>query len=153
MPTTGGPRGPVPKRSDQRRRRNKTTESGAATKADVVELTTPTTPAPAADTAWHPSVVDLYESLAKSGQAQFFEPSDWAFARLTCELLSRGLSTQKMPAMLIAGCMSDLARLGVTEGDRRRMRIELQRNSGDDGAEKAKVLKLAQYRRAGGQKS
>ena len=138
----GGPRGPVPKRSDVRRRTN------ADTRADIVAI--PVTPVPVdhppADDAWHPTVKALYVSLATSGQAQFFEPSDWSFAFLTCEILSRALLAEKMPAILISSCMSDLSRLGVTEADRRRMRVELLRVK--DEGEDAKMLKLNKYKRA-----
>ena len=144
----GGPRGPVPKRSAVRRRRNLESVPDVVTLPVTQELAG----TPLADDSWHPIVKSLYDSLARSGQAQFFEPSDWAFALLTCELLSRGLCAEKMPAMLISSCMSDLSRLGVTEGDRRRMRVELQRDIKDEG-EDAKVLKLNKYKHAAGVKT
>ncbi|ONI88222.1 hypothetical protein ALI144C_07155 [Actinosynnema sp. ALI-1.44] len=31
----------------------------------------------------HPLIVDFYESLKHSAQSQFYEPSDWQFARFT----------------------------------------------------------------------
>ena len=65
--------GPVPKRSDQRRRRNQTSATDKAAGAKAVKV-------PAADRSWHPIAKSLWASLAKSGQADFYEPSDWAFA-------------------------------------------------------------------------
>ena len=132
-------RGPLPKRSDQRRRKN------LEVQPDIVVLPSvlPSVEHPPADQEWYQTVKGLYESLALSGQAQFYEPSDWAFAYMTCDILSRGLIAERMPAMLIASCMADLSRLGVTEGDRRRMRVELQRNP--EGVADAKVFKLAKY--------
>ena len=70
-----GTRGPVPKRDAERRRRNKPTtptKTGAAGARF---------PQPRALAGWHPSMTRWYKSLAESGQAQFFEASDWEGAR------------------------------------------------------------------------
>jgi hypothetical protein len=120
-----------------------------SSKPDIVNL--PTIPVAVecepADENWHPAVIRLYDSLAKSGEVQFFEPSDWAFARLTCDILTRWFADpEKMPAMLVSSCMANLTRLGVTEGDRRRMRVELER--GGEQAEPASVAIMAKYRNA-----
>lgn len=137
-----GARGPVPKRTDQRRRRNE--PEGAK----VVKARTRPAPDPqASNPEWHPTIRDLFDSLSQSGMAQFYEPSDWAFARLTCDLLSRSLLAEKLPAMLIGSLMADLQRLGVTEGDRRRMRVELERQ---EPTEPASVSIMEEYRRAAG---
>src|SRR5690606_10814067 len=84
MSTSGGSRGPVPKRSSQRRRRN----------SDGVEIATAPAAgaaAPEADPEWHPLARDWYAALGESGQATFMEPSDWAQARIWAELISREL--------------------------------------------------------------
>lgn len=142
----GGPRGPVPKRSAQRRRRN------IDAKPDIVALpvSSDSTERPLASEFWPETVSRLYESLAKSGQSQFYEPSDWAFAHLLCDMLARGFAAEKMPALIVTGVMADLARLGVTEGDRRRMRIELER--ADPNAQPASISRMDKYRRAAGNK-
>lgn len=138
-------RGPVPKRSDQRRRRNKpeveiTTAPGAA----VVEV-------PPADPDWHPIAARWYESLAKSGQSRFYEPSDWAQARYVAEAMSRSLAGAKMSGQLFAAVVSASTSLLVTEGDRRRLRLELERGNAEAAAARdAKVTALDAYRRAAG---
>lgn len=142
-----GARGPVPKRSDQRRRRN--TPEGA----EVTKIAVPpnaNVDHPPADPLWHPRATELYESLSRSGQSHFYEPSDWAFARLLCDLLTRCMVADKVPALLVGSIMADLARLGVTEGDRRRMRIELERT--EQPEEPASVTLMAKYRAAAGRK-
>jgi hypothetical protein len=65
---------------------------------------------------------------------------------MLCEVISRGLEAEKMPAMLLSGAMADLARLGVTEGDRRRMRIELERKGADEPS--ASISRMDKYRAA-----
>lgn len=114
-------RGPVPKRSTERRRRNKPegipiTSAPAAVAA--VEC-------PPADKDWHPIAHDWYESLAVSGQAQFYEPSDWAAAELV--VIAIDTFVKKPSAMMLASIQSAMSNLLVTEGDRRRLRLELER--------------------------
>ena len=72
-----------------------------------------------------PFAVAWYESLKESGQARFYEPSDW----MTAQLLAKAISdTMGRPsAMMLSTIFSGMSGLGVLEGDRRRMRIELER--------------------------
>ena len=88
----------------------------------------------------------VYESLSRSGQAQFYEPSDHAFAWVVCQLLSDALFADKPNANLIAACFSGLDRLLVTEADRRRARMEFER--AEPAGEPAKVAIMARYKRA-----
>lgn len=139
-----GKRGPVPKRSNQRRRENApevapTRAPGAAS----VEV-------PPADPAWNPVAARWYESLAESGQSAFYEPSDWAVAWLLAESMSRELEPQplvvgsgadakvemhRMPpkAASVAAWLKGMSQLIATEGDRRRVGLELQRSAPDEG--------------------
>jgi hypothetical protein len=59
-----------------------------------------------------------------------YQPSDWAFAWILCEVLNEGLTARRPSGMLnastIANALSGLARPGVTEGDRRRMGVQLE---------------------------
>jgi hypothetical protein len=121
-----GTRGPIPERSEARRRRNKDDgpELVQAPPGPPAEL--PALPEP--DELWHPIASDWYLSLRESGQSQFYEPSDWAMARYAAELMSRLLSSDRAPnGQLVAALDSVMARLLTTEGDRRRARIELER--------------------------
>jgi hypothetical protein len=135
--------GPPPKRSSQRRRRN-------AVDIDHVELAG-TVDAPDLDVEdAHPLAVNLYESLKASGQARWYEPSDWARAQLLVWSLSKMLNTGRPSAMLLAALQKDMDALLVSEAERRRVRMEIERGAPDDSAERAKVAQMEKYRRAAG---
>jgi hypothetical protein len=127
-----GVRGPVPKRSTQRRRTN-------APEIPVESVP----PAPVADEGepwkvplargeWHEIAKDWFHALKKSGQAGWFQPSDWMEAYVAAQVLSEMLNAGKISAMLYASWSSHTSRLLVTEGDRRRVRIELERGEKAD---------------------
>lgn len=129
--------GPIPKDPDQRVRRNKTSEDGLESEKFYMdeEVSVP----------WaafeHMFVQGLWESLEKSVNKRFYEPSDWQYARLTLHLWDKVLMDNKVPtAMMIASLDSMLARMLVTEGDRRRLKIEAKR----EGQEKAKLINAEQ---------
>lgn len=133
--------GPVPKRTEQRRRRNK--PEVAVERAEGA----PAVPVPSADPEWHEIARDWFESLARSGQSRWYEPSDWATARYVAEAMSRNLSAgSKFSAVLFASVLSGMSTLLATEGDRRRMRLELERASEGGDADGDVVSELAQYR-------
>lgn len=135
------PRGPVPKRSDQRRRRNKDVPMTTGRAAeDVVQ--------PDADPDWHPIAREWYDSLAESGQSFWFEPSDWATAKYVAEAMSRNLLSGRFSGQLFAAVLAGTTSLLSTEGDRRRLRIELERGTQDTTAEDAKVAVMDRYRKA-----
>lgn len=168
MPGVPGQPGHIPKRSDQRRRRN-APELGEITKAPGAAVV----PVPPAYEDWDEIAIDFYESLPKSGQSDFYEPSDWALATVVCESLSRDLRSQPLidqdghavldakgkPIMrklpLKGANLSAYLRafqvLMVAEGDRRRLRLELQRpGAAPDKADRpANVLDLTDRLAAG----
>lgn len=122
-----GARGPVPTRSDQRRRQNKNPEGIATAKAPGVRAEQPP-----ADASWHDMARDWYESLATSGQARWYQPSDWQTARVWAELLSRQLASGRPSAQMVAAWQQAATELLTTEGARRRARIELEAPAVDE---------------------
>lgn len=116
------PRGPVPKRDDQRIRRNKPDiETDTVTAIGVVGIPDLGMTDP------HPMVVDFYEALRNSAQTKYYEPSDWQFARWTMNWMDHQLKTSKPSAMIlqqINGCLTEML---VSEGARRRVRLEIDR--------------------------
>jgi hypothetical protein len=130
--------GPPPKRDSQRRRRN------APTKGFAEKVTAP-------DAVRGPDLVGrhsavgrrFYEALRRSGQAQFFEPSDWSAAELV--VLAIDTFVAKPSATMLDAIRHGMSALLVTEGDRRRVRLELERPAAE--VERAGSLSwIDQYR-------
>lgn len=121
-----GTRGPVPKRSSERRRRNE--DGGPVQKGVAAKVVT----VPVADDEWHPIALRWYGALAESGQSRYFEPSDWAQAGFVAEAMSRLLSAGRFSAQLFSAVDSATVRLMATEADRRRLRLELEREQPSD---------------------
>lgn len=157
-----GARGPVPKRTDQRRRTNKaaTASGNIATAPAAREVV-----APDAGEDWHPVATRWFESLKQSGQRRFYEPSDWAMAYLIAESISRDLNPQfvgvtagdqsepiyeviPLKGASLSAYLKAMGNLLATEGDRRRASIELHRGEVVDADEDASVTALADYRAA-----
>lgn len=136
--------GPVPKRSDQRRRRNVSdgpqTAKGAAGAA-------PSAPEP--HEHWHPIAREWFESLSESGQSQYYEASDWATAVYVAEAMSRNLAGGRFSAQLFQAVHSAMTELLTTEGARRRARIELERFQ-EAPPEDPSIAIMADYKRAAG---
>lgn len=143
-----GSRGPIPKREAERMGHSKPKDP-----IDAVAVTGPVS-IPKANPKWHPVAKRIYDSLESSGQAKFYEASDWSTAYMLAESLSRDLNpqfvglaekksvtkdgtlaTETKPVMQrlplkgasLAAYLKGFAALGVTEGDRRRMGIEIDR--------------------------
>jgi hypothetical protein len=97
---------------------------------------------------WDPIATDWYLSLRKSGQAAFYQPSDWAVARYAAELMSRVLDcSERGPnGQLVAALNSVMSSLLTTEGDRRRARMELERQKPGTPQASASVTAIADYR-------
>lgn len=150
--------GPVPKRSDQRRRRNG---------GDAVEHAeggaTVTIPDP--DPNWHDVAAQWFNSLAESGQSRFYESSDWAVAYVIAESMSRDLNEQvvgitdkgdvvkeeiPLKGASLSAYLRAMSLLLVTEGDRRRLRLELERPTPSEGGDgDVAWLDTARRRRSG----
>jgi hypothetical protein len=110
---------PVPKRSDQRRRRNAVEGLTTGAARPCVR--------PEPEEGWHEMARAWYVALGESGQSDYYQASDWAQARVWAELLSRQLASGRPSAQMLAAWDAASVRLLVTEGDRRRLRLELER--------------------------
>lgn len=89
---------------------------------------------PDADPDWHPIATMLWESLLTSGQKDFFQNTDWVFAYSLCEDITRykesyvnsyGETAYKRSPEMLKAIQAGMGSLLVTEGDRRRLRVEL----------------------------
>jgi hypothetical protein len=153
MPGVKGAGGPIPKRSDQRRRRN-----APAMPVKKAPAKRSISGRPRVSNSWHPAAKRWYVSLGESGQSKFYEASDWATAWLLAEVISRELKPKPVvvgtkvqmvaapvKAAALAAFLAGCTRLLATEGDRRRLQIELQQPDGD-GEGGASVSSLDAWR-------
>lgn len=167
-----GNRGPIPKRSENRRRRNKperetvrakskgtaakTTREAADKKPAEPTLNRNffnedgTVKAPPFSKDWHPLAKRLWSSVRESGQSRFYQPSDWAVLYTLMDDLTYYKSLEKRPTMLLQTIMTTLTSLLLTEGDRRRLQIELTRPDKVDEAEENVVVMQSWEKRLSG---
>lgn len=177
--------GPVRKRDAERRRRNKDGVETlvvdlSETLAKEVEIPAPpltyTQRNPETgeledldepENRWHPTALEWYLSLTRSGQSIFYEASDWAMAFMLAEQISLALEARpvqvgvdgdgkpvfkymQMPmnGAQLSGILKGASALMATEGDRRRLAVELDRQKQRDAiaADGAKVVSITQNR-------
>lgn len=132
-----GARGPVPKRSDQRVRRNK--PDVAVEKVESIGVVA--VPELGFDDP-HFLTVDLYRSLSESAQARFYEPSDYQIARSVLHFLDQQFKTSRPSGQMVQSLFSQLTDLLLTEGARRRVRLEVERaQAGGDVLEVADLFR------------
>lgn len=131
--------GPMPKRSEERSRRNKPENEGGVSLAKGERVPYRVPPV---DSNWHPRAKQWYRSLSRSGMREFYELSDYEMARLLCDALTEYY--KRPTAMMLATILQGMTSLGVTEGERRRMRIELEDPKENETS--ASIVALNTYR-------
>lgn len=124
-------KGPIPARSTERTRRNKTGEDGIELKKGTA-LEYKWTP-PGED--WPDFIARYYSSFQKSGMQAYFQQTDIEQLWLSCQMMADQFKTGRPSAMMIGEALKLLEGLGATEGERRRMKIELEVEREDDSAE------------------
>ena len=111
--------GPAPKRSAERTR-TAAPKSGVARQGELRGVKIPPV-----DKNWNPRAKEFYNSLKTSGQADFYQNSDWAYARIVCDYLTRWYTNPK--AMDMVNIEAMMSKLGASEGARRSvLRVELE---------------------------
>lgn len=113
-------RGPVPKRSEERRRRNKNPDDRTVIMRGVVEVPDPPAKLHTVAKRW-------YLSLADSGESQYYEPSDWAAALYVAEAMTKNLRSTRFSGQLFSSVWSAMQDMLTTESARRRSRLEVKR--------------------------
>jgi hypothetical protein len=112
--------GPVPKRSDQRRRRNAPAHGTAKVGGAAVA-------SPDLDVeGLHPLAVSWFAALAEGAEAQFYTPALWQRARIVAVMLSDLLAASKPSSMMYVALQADMKALLVDAGELRRLGIEVQ---------------------------
>lgn len=146
--------GPIPKRKAERRRRNKTDQSGNPNQPDTLVVDPDALEdvsmldAPDPDPNWHPLARMTYERVKRSAVRELYEHSDWAVLFIALDQLSRHLSPQPvvvqsgpqagqvvmvevpMNGAALGAIFKVFGSLMLTEGDRRRLRLEVERRPG-----------------------
>jgi len=122
--------GPVPNRESDlaRPRERKGSDQVPVTKGTLRDVKIPH-----ADSEWHPIARKLWDGMKSSGQADFFQNSDWAYAYSLMDDLSEYKKSGRRSSQMAQVIYTALGNLLVTEADRRRIRIELHEpDTGDD---------------------
>ena len=140
---TPKPRGPVPKRSEDRRRANKPESQGSAVTAFGEAGERPE----ALGFEAHSIIERLWDVLAVSAEAKFYSAADWERVRLELWFGNTILTGDKVGAMAWATFQSGLSELLISPADKRRAGIELKPPVADPD-EEAAVVQLAQYQAA-----
>jgi hypothetical protein len=129
---------PIPKPPGQRRRRNRPAIDPTVAESD--------------DERRGPRLIGRhcavarrwYESLRRSGQSAWYQPSDWAFAEIVCCAID-GFVAEPRAAMLTALVKAHSALLG-TEADRRRAQLFLTPAEREEDREAANLAFLEDAR-------
>lgn len=121
--------GPVPKRSEDRIRHDshvidKVHAFGVVKKPDL-----------GLGDNVHPIIADFWESTAESAQSRYYEASDWQYFRVCLHFLNQLLKSNKPSAQMLTVVNQMLTDLLVSEGSRRRVRLEIERNVTTQDAE------------------
>lgn len=86
------------------------------------------------------------ERRPTSGQADFYQNTDWWTLYFACEQITYLYSHERRSPEYLKGILTMLTSLLFTEADRRKARIEL--TAPEEDGEDAAVLALAGYREA-----
>ena len=76
---------------------------------------------------WHEIAKMVFNSIKSSGQREFFQQTDWAIAYMTCDEIHRYRQSDSPKAFHLQQIYAALGSLLMTEADRRKVRIELQK--------------------------
>lgn len=137
-----GTRGPIPKRSEERVRRNK-----SDIEIDKIEVSGPVEAPDLGFTPRSDIATELWESVKASGYTAYYEPSDWQVLRfviLNLDNYAANLEAGKpASSKMLAELMAAFSTLLLTEGDRRRLRIEVSR---DTNKPSASITDISDYR-------
>lgn len=137
-----GQSGPIPKRDSERVRRNiPDVPTETVTMIGTVDIPDLGIPFP------HDITMDFWTALTQSGQAKYYEPSDWQYARMALffadGLFKRAQEGRDPSSMMLQQVNSMLSDLLVAEGQRRRVRLEVERATNE-----AKVFNASDMFRA-----
>lgn len=144
--------GPVPNRSGNLSRERDAHRGGKEITKGVMRPVD----IPEAPSTWDPVAQMVWESMRASGISDFYQQTDWAYAYVVLSELSayrtpgfnketgEDYPTHRPSGNMFAAIMSAMTSLGLAEGDRRRMRIELENPPTDQAV--VAVVAIDKYR-------
>lgn len=134
--------GPVPNRTEDlaRPRERKGSDIQSVTKGKARDVVVPRV----SDREWHPIAKRVWDAAKTSGQSDFYQNSDWAILYSLCDDLSHYKKSGNRSSVMLAAIMSGLTNLLLTEGDRRRARLELEAEVPDE--QDAELFAIDGYR-------
>ena len=150
-----GVRGPIGKRDEERIRRN-IPENPTETITVIGNVKIPEMGDLSHLGETHPIVEEMYESIKQSAAVKYYEPTDWQFARLALYTLNQELIAAQhygkpVGAMKLTAINQMLSALLLTEGDRRRARLEIERvQNTDPGGKVLDITDVLKQRLASG---
>lgn len=149
-----GARGPIPERESNlaRPRERKGSEEQSAKRGLLQPIAIDWQP----DPEWSDATLNVWESASASGMADFYQDTDYAELWFICNELDvytkprvntkTGELYRKQSPEMVKALLTGLSNLGFTEGDRRRIRIEL--DAPEPEAQSASVTALHLYQGA-----
>lgn len=149
-----GVRGPIGKRDEERVRRN-IPEDPTVTVQMHGLVTIPELGDMSHLGETHPLISEMYESIKQSASVKYYEPTDWQFARMTLYMLNQELiaaahNGKPVGAMKLTAINQMLSALLLTEGDRRRARLEIERAPAESNGKVLDVTDMLRQRLASG---
>jgi hypothetical protein len=132
----------MPKRDAERRRRN------ARLGPELIELPAgeaPKRPAPSAD--WHHVIREWWDGIVSAPQAELYTSAEWGWIKYLAHRESVNLLQDRPSAQASALFLAAQGDLLVTEGARRRLRVDLTKHAESDPVHDAI---LAKYRLVSG---
>lgn len=147
-----GLRGPAPKRDEDRVRRNIPTDPTVTVQMHGL-VTIPDLGNVSHLGETHPLITEMYESIKQSASVKFYEPTDWQFARMTLFMLNQELiaaqhNGKPVGAMKLTAINQMMSALLLTEGDRRRARLEIERAPAETSGKVLDVTDILRQRLA-----
>jgi len=141
-----GSRGPIPRRKESLRGHRAKAEIDAVTSAPSGVATDCQMSVPKENKHWNATARRLWRAAKVSGQARFYEATDWAMLYWYMDLITELMNSPKRTAGKIQVIQAGLSDLLFTEGDRRRAGLELSRPSSQE-LQSAGVEELDKWRK------
>ncbi len=137
------------KRSDQRIRRNKEPEDALAVRKAPAKTVAKL---PRVKPGWETWTKNWFRSLKESGQSVFYEASDWQAAILLGDQIDAHLKLGKesgrpIRASSFEALWAAMGDLLTTEGQRRRIKVELQREDTNTDPDAVAVVSVMEHYR------